>query len=63
MTFNENNSDVTDNLENENCNKKLSQNDTGSSQNKSHNKYKKTFDARMCQKYGKKIAGNPKACN
>ena len=41
MIFDENNPDVTDISENENCNKKLMQNDTGSSQNKTHDKHKK----------------------
>ena len=40
LTFDENNPDVSDTSENENCNKKLTQNDAGSSQNKSHDKYK-----------------------
>ena len=40
LTFDENNQDVIDTSENENYNKKLMQNDAGSSQNKSHDKYK-----------------------
>ena len=40
LTFDENNPDVSDTSENENCNKKLIQNDAGSSQDKSHNKHK-----------------------
>ena len=40
MIFDENNPDVTDTSENENCNKKLIQNDAGSSQNKSYDRYK-----------------------
>ena len=40
LTFDENNPDVIDIFENENCNKKLTQNDTGPSQNKSYNRYK-----------------------
>ena len=40
LTFDENNPDVTDTSENENCNKKIIQNDTGPSQNKSHDKHK-----------------------
>ena len=40
MIFDENNPDMIDTSENENCNKKLIQNDTGSSQNKSHDKRK-----------------------
>ena len=38
--FDENNPDVIESSENENCNKKLSKNDTGLSQNKSYNKHK-----------------------
>ena len=40
LIFDENNPDVIDTSENENCNKKLIQNDIGPSQNKSHDKYK-----------------------
>ena len=40
MIFDENNPDVIDISENENWNKILIQNDAGSSQNKSYNKYK-----------------------
>ena len=40
LTFNENNPDVSDTSENENCNKKLIQNDAGSSQDKSYNRHK-----------------------
>ena len=40
LTFDENNPDVTDIFENENCNKKLIQNDAGLSQNKSYDRYK-----------------------
>ena len=40
MTFDKNNPDVIDISENENCNKKLIQNDAGSSQNKLYDKYK-----------------------
>ena len=40
FTFDQNNPDVIDISENENCNKKLIQNDTGPSQNKSHDRYK-----------------------
>ena len=49
MIFDENNPDVIENSENENCNKKLLQNDTGSSQNKSYNKYK-THSVDKCVK-------------
>ena len=40
LTFDENNPDVIDTSENDNCNKKLIQNDTGSSQDKSYDKHK-----------------------
>ena len=40
MIFDEDSPDVTDTSENENCNKKLIQNDAGSSQDKSYNRYK-----------------------
>ena len=41
LTFDENNPDMTESSENENCNKKLIQNDAGSSQDKLYNKHKK----------------------
>ena len=40
LTFDENNPDVIDTSENENCNKRLIQYDTGSSQDKSYDKHK-----------------------
>ena len=40
MTFDKNNPDVIYTSEDENCNKKLIQNDIGSSQNKSYDKHK-----------------------
>ena len=40
MIFDENNPDVIENSEDENCDKKLLQNDAGPSQNKSYDKYK-----------------------
>ena len=49
MIFEENNPDVIENSENENCKKKKSQNDTGSSQNKLYNKYK-THSLNECAK-------------
>ena len=57
MTFDENNPDMT---ENENCNKKLSQNDTGSSQNKSYNKYKKHSLDECAENMVKKLRAIPK---
>ena len=40
LIFGENNPDVTDTFENDNCNKKLIQNDIGPSQNKSYDRHK-----------------------
>ena len=40
LIFDENNPDVSDTSEKKNCNKKLTQNDAGSSQDKSYNKHK-----------------------
>ena len=40
LIFDENNPDVIDTSENENCNKKLLQNDAGPSQHKSYDKHK-----------------------
>ena len=40
LIFDENNPDVIESSEDENCNKNLIQNDTGSSQNKSYDKHK-----------------------
>ena len=40
LTFEKNNPDVIDTSEDENCDKKLIQNDIGPSQNKSHDKHK-----------------------
>ena len=40
LTFDENSPDVIDISENENCNKKLGQNDAGSSQNKLYDRHK-----------------------
>ena len=40
LIFYEDNPDVTESSEDENCNKRIIQNDTGSSQNKSYDKYK-----------------------
>ena len=39
LIFDKNNPDATENSENENCGKKLIQNDTGSPQNKSYDKH------------------------
>ena len=47
MIFDENNPDVIDTFEDENCNKKLIQNDVGPSQNKLHDRYK-TYSLDEC---------------
>ena len=60
LTFDENNPDVSDTSENENCNKKLTQNDTGSSQNKSYNKYKKHSLGECVKNMVKKLRAIPK---
>ena len=49
QSLDENNQNATGNCENENCNKHLTNNDTGSSQNKSNNKYK----THLLDKYAK----------
>ena len=74
MTFDENSPNMIDSSEDENCNKKLIQNDAGSSQDKLYDKYKiHSLDEcaenmvkklRVIQKHanndiGKKIAGHP----
>ena len=51
------------NSENENCNKKLLQNDAGLSQNKLYNKHKIHLLNECAKNMVKKIAGNPKTCN
>ena len=40
LTFDENNPDMIESSEDENCDKKLTQNDTGSSKDKLHDKHK-----------------------
>ena len=50
---------MTDISEDENCNKKLIQNDAGSSQDKSYDRYKKHSLDECAKKHGEKIAGNP----
>ena len=51
LVFDKNTPDVIDISENENCNKKLIQNDIGSSQNKSYNKYKNIRWANVLRTY------------
>ena len=47
LTFDEDSPDVIDTSEDENCSKRLIQDDAGSSQDKSHNKYK-TYSRDEC---------------
>ena len=63
LTFDENNPDVTDTFVDENCKKKLIQNDTGSSQNKSHDKYKKHSLDEYVENMVKKVRAIPKHFN
>ena len=63
LIFDENSPDVTESSENENCNKKLLQNDAGPSQKKSHNKHK-THSLDECFKnMVKKLQAIPKHAN
>ena len=59
LIFDENNSDMIENSENENCNKKLLQNDASPSQNKLYDRHK-THSLDECAKNMVKNAGNPK---
>ena len=63
LIFEKNNPDVTENSENENCNKKLSQNDAGSSQNKPYNKYKIHSLDECAKNMIKKLRAIPKHIN
>ena len=63
LTFDENNPDVSDIFENENCNKKLTQNDAGSSQNKSYNKHKTHSLDECAENMVKKLRAIPKHLN
>ena len=60
LTFDENNPDVSDTFENENCNKKLIQNDAGSSQDKSYDKYKTHSLDERAENIIKKLRAIPK---
>ena len=65
LIFDKNNPDVTERSKDEKCNKKLIQNDAGSSQNKLHDRHKThSLDecvlCLLCEKYGTRIAGSPK---
>ena len=63
LTFDENNPDVIDTSENENCNKKLMQNDAGSSQNKSYDKHKKHLLNECVENMVKKLRAIPRHLN
>ena len=63
LIFDENNPDVTENWENENCNKKFLQNDDGSSQNKSYNKFKTHSLDECVENMVKKLRAIPKHIN
>ena len=59
----ENNPDVIDISENENCNKKLIQNDAGSSQDKSYDKYKTHSLDECVENMVKRLRAVPKHLN
>ena len=63
LIFDENNPDVTDTSENENCNKKIIQNDARLSQNKSYNKYKKHSLDEYVKNMSEKLRAIPKHLN
>ena len=63
LILDKNNPDVTENSENENCNKKLLQNDTGSSQNKSYDRYKKYSLNECAENMVKGLLAIPKHLN
>ena len=63
MIFDENNPDMIENSENENCNKILLQNDAGSSQNKSHDKYNIHSLDEYAKNMVKKLRAIPKPIN
>ena len=60
LIFDENNPGVIDIFENENCNKKLIQNDTGSSQDKSYDKYKTHLLDEYAENMVEKLQAVPK---
>ena len=63
LILNENNPDVTDTSEDENCNKNLIQNDTGSSQDKPYNKHKKHSLDECVENMVKKLRAIPRHLN
>ena len=60
LTFDKNNPDMTDISENDNCNKKLIQNDIDPSQNKSYNKHKTHTLDECAENMVKKLRAVPK---
>ena len=63
LIFDKNNQDVIDTSENNNCNKKLIQNDTGQSQNKSHDKHKTHSLDECAENMVKKLRAIPRHLN
>ena len=63
LTFDKCNPDVIDTSENENCNKKLIQNDAGPSQNVSHDKHKTHSLDECVENIMKKLRAIPKHLN
>ena len=63
LIFDENNSDVTESSENENCNKKLLQNDAGSSHDKLYNKRKMHSPDEYAKNMVVKLRAIPKHAN
>ena len=63
LIFDENNPNATESSEDENCNKKLTQNDAGSSQNKSHDKYKTHSLDEYIENMVEKLRAVPKHLN
>ena len=63
LIFDENNPDVIDTSENENCNKKIIQNDAGSSQNKLYDKHKTHSLDECVENMVKRLRAVPKHLN
>ena len=63
LIFNEDNPDVTDNSEDEDCNKKLIQDDAGSSQDKLYDRHKKHSLDECVENMAKKLREIPKHLN
>ena len=63
LTFDENNPDVTENSENENCNKKSTQNDAAPSQNKSYDKHNTHSLDKCAKNIVKRLRAIPRCMN